>query len=187
MYCIYRVCFVALASSTVVIGAFVTTATAPQRQDYPGQVLEARTNRPLAVSVKAWPSVPKTADEGGCPTFGSAPLDSTDSNGKDGQYTLRIDPRNSLYNTTYCANGYYPQRNKDLSSADPKVMPVPVEMAPRKPNNQLDSEYVRMKTVSALNSLAYLRSINPEQFDNLVRDIPRANGLAAVVRDWDKD
>jgi hypothetical protein len=171
---------------TLTFGPSVQTTRAPQAQVYPGQVVEIESNRPLLVAVKAWPGSQQTGDEGGCPLFGAIPFDSTNSNSNDGRFQLRIDPKNATYTTTYCASGYFPRWDRDNRTIDAEVHPKPVELYPKSPGNQLNNNVVRKKTVSALNSLAYLRSVNKAQFDQIISDIPNARPLSTILEGWSK-
>jgi hypothetical protein len=184
--CCFRYMAVTFALTiALTLGPSVQTTSAPQAQTYPGQVVEIESNRPLLVAVKAWPESKQTSTEGGCPLFGTVPFDSTNSNSNDGRFQLRIDPKYATYTTTYCASGYFPRWDRDNRTIDPEVLPKPVELYP-KSQSTLNDNLVRKKTVSALNSLAYLRSVNKAQFDQIIGDIPNAGPLSTVLEQWSK-
>jgi hypothetical protein len=139
----------------------------------------------LAVAVKAWPESRETSREGDCPLFGDRPLDSIQSNGRDGRFQLKVDAKkNPTYTITYCAANYYPRADRDLPSRSRDVIPNPVRMHPLTQGRKLDEDVVTRETLSALNNLAYLRSINPDQFDTIVRTLGRTEGLPAVIREF---
>lgn len=185
MDCIYLVRHVSIAI-TLTLSSFPPIVSAPQFQSLPGRVVEWPTNRPLGVMVKAWSESSQSAQEGDCPLFGKFPLDSTQSKSTDGTFQLKVDPKNRTYTVTYCAYGYYPRADRDLPSETPYVVPRPVKMHPLTPGKRLDANFIKAETVSALNTLAYLRSINSDQFDKVVNELPRTERLAAAVSEWGK-
>ncbi len=184
MDCRYRFLHSSLAIVLVVSGC-AAIASAPQSQPHPGRVVEYGPNgRPLSVMIKAWPESTQTGQEGKCPLYGKSPLDSTQSSSSDGSFTLKVDPMVNTYTVTYCASGYYPRADKDLRASTLYVTPRPVRMYPSNTEAGLDADLIRTETISALNNLAYLRSIDSKKFDNAIKDLPRSEKLAAAVMEW---
>jgi hypothetical protein len=186
MDCIYRFRNTALAIFFILVVFGRIAPSSPQAQSRSGKVVDHPTSYPIAVMVKAWPDSVKTGDEGGCPVFGKIVLYSTQSNGNDGVFTLSVDPSVSTYTVTYCANGYYPRADKALSAKNLTIIPTPVRMYPQNTANQVDPDVVRNEAVAAFNTLAYLRSINSDQFDRVLKELPGGEKFSAAINDWTK-
>jgi hypothetical protein len=149
----------------------------------------------MKVAVKAWPESREAVRVGGCPQYGSASLDSTESSPRDGTFRVKIDPeRNSTFTITYCADDYYPRVDTGIRSRSEQVIPDPVRIRRKKTdkiNNQIEDQrekaLVEREIISALNDLAYLQDIDPERFNKVVEQlglIGRDDGLLAVLKAW---
>jgi hypothetical protein len=164
--------YCSLALVMALLGGTIV-ASAQQALRHPGRVVEMGTNRPLSVGVKAWPQSTQTGTDGDCPRFGQSALDSTVSNEADGRFQLRVDRNKTTYTTTYCAAGYYPRADRDIPNRDDgsPVVPDPVGVYSRTTDPVLYARLVRIKTIGLMNDLAYLRSLNPEEFNTVLRNL----------------
>lgn len=151
-------------------------AFAQQVKSHPGVVVELGTRRPLAVDIKAWPETQQSGKQGDCPLFGRAPLDATRSF-TSGEFQLGIDNKHPTYTVTYCAEGYYPRADRDLRNELDRspVIPRPVELHRRGASSGLYADAVSYKTLALLNDLAYLNSINPSQFLEVVQLVSKGS------------
>lgn len=153
---------------------------------HPGRALDMKTSKPVKVSVKAWPKSEQTGEDGNCVMYGDAPLDATFSNAKGGQFTLKINSAKPTYTVVYCENEYHTRVDRDIpnSSDGTPVMPTPARLWPVAASTSASTEFndaVVRRAVIALNELAYLQSINKEQFDSAI-----ANYAEIVGKDSDR-
>lgn len=173
-----RVFLITLAQITALIG-LAQCGPAPalaQTFKHPGAVVEMADRRPIAVEVKAWPESKETGKQGDCPLFGSAPLDAKTSNEADGKFVLGVDKTKPTYTTTYCASEFFPRADRDHSNRrdGAPVMPTPVELVARGSGGGAAYEQlVRSRTVALLNDLAYLKGINPSEFDKVLTNFSK--------------
>lgn len=137
---------------------------------HPGRVLDSLTDNPVSASVKAWPMSEQTGEDGDCVLYGDAPLDSRTSDGGSGEFELAIESAQRTYTVAYCASGYHTRVDRDLPNAasGTPVLPTPARLWPVAAPTSGSTEYadeVLRRAVIALNELAYLRSLNADQFD----------------------
>lgn len=135
---------------------------------HPGQALDKFNRDPVVGSVTAWPRFVRTGDDGGCATYGDVPLD-TQFSDASGRFAVSIDAAQRTYTITYCANGYYQRTDRAIANAPngAAVLPTPAALWPvavQTSGSEAFDTAVRDQAVLALNELAYLRSLNPEQF-----------------------
>ena len=144
------------------------------------------TSNPIGASVKAWPKSERTGTDGECALYGDAPLDSKLSDGGSGGFELAIEPAQRTYTVTYCASGYHTRIDRDLpnNTNGTPVLPTPARLWPVEAPTAGSTEFaeaVRNRAVIALNELAYLRSLNADQFDTTMVEYQN------VLSDIDKD
>lgn len=154
--------------------------------EHNGQVIEWRSSltepeRGAVMDIKVWPeSSPNKDDNNECKAYGRVSLDATKSD-KSGKFVFQVESKYRTYTVTYCGNGYYARADTNLPNNNKYLTLKPVEVVRRgeKPEAQpRDYEiFVRRTTLSALNDLAYLRSIRPEVFDQII------TSLASEARD----
>lgn len=152
---------------------------------HPGRVLDILTDDPVSASVKAWPRSEQTGTDGDCVMYGDAPLDSKLSDGSSGGFELTIESAQRTYTVAYCASGYHTRVDRDLpnSTNGTPVSPTPARLWPVAEPTSGSTEYadeVIRRAVIALNELAYLRSLNDNQFQSTM------SGYIALVAETDK-
>jgi len=138
---------------------------------HPGRVVDMKTGKPLSVDVKAWPESKKTGDEGGCPLYGTSPLDSTTSDiGNNGKFDLKIDASNPTYTTTYCAADVFPRADRDIRNEKDgsPVVPIPVNVLKRETDMATYASIVKFKIIGILSDLSYLERSNPKMYKQAI-------------------
>ena len=137
-------------------------------------MLERASGNPIVASVKAWPNSEPTGSDGDCGLYGVKPLASAVSDA-GGTFELQIDADQKTYTVVYCANGYTTYVGRDLPNlgdGEP-TMPIPVflRLKASQQTGAADFEGDVVRTaLSALNELAYLRSIDSERYDSAISD-----------------
>lgn len=178
--------FIAAMGAAVFLIADASGQQSGAPYSHPGRVLDITTEDPVSASIKAWPRSEQTGSDGDCVMYGDAPLDSQLSDSASGSFELAIEPAQRTYTVAYCASGYHTRVDRDLPNATDgaPVMPTPARLWPVATPTSGSTEYaneVIRRAVIALNELAYLRSLNSEQFQITMSD------YIAVVAETDKE
>jgi hypothetical protein len=200
----YRICItVALAALgfavTTLWSAFGQAPTSSNTSyEHPGRAVDIISYAPVNASVKAWPQSLRTGTAGDCPLYGNTPLDATITHG--GDFALVIPTSNHTYTVTYCASGYQPRADRDLPNRGNRSFIVPMTAGLYPLNNQNNdalADAIERQAVGAVNNLAYLRSVNADQFNTvmnrLAEDIAADSqshaaairALSSLVAEWD--
>jgi hypothetical protein len=136
---------------------------------HPGEVTDRASGAPLWATVIAWPAGTRTAPDGHCETADAPPLAATETDPASGTFSVAIPEEQRLYAVVACANGYFPARQLFLPNDTDgfPVLPKPIGLWPvdvSAATAQYRTEVIAAATTAA-NELAYLRSVDPEQFD----------------------
>ena len=145
------------------------------RLRHPGQTMDRYSGGPVAAIVKAWDGSEQNGAEGDCPKYGSTPLDATGTTESDPTFALGIPQASRTFTVVYCANNYVPRVDIDLRNRlkDVPVVPTPARLWPTNHDASETGEFdddVANNAIFALNELAYLRKVNPERFDAVIKE-----------------
>jgi hypothetical protein len=191
MHCTRGRLVAGLAVAVAAAGGAAPPAEAQARR-HPGRVVEMdKPFQGVAAGVKAWPDSKQTSEDGGCPVYGSSPLDARQSDAKAGDFALAIDPKVPTYTITYCAPGYFPRADRDVANTGDgtPIVPRPVELLPRADKEpRILEQAMRAKLAGLLADLAYLQRIDPGAFERVAFGMAgelqaTAPQKAAVVRE----
>lgn len=177
---------------TIAVTGLTAPPSAAQARRHPGRVVEMdKPHQGLVAGVKAWPESKQTSEDGGCPVYGTSPLDARQSDAKAGDFALTIDRKVPTYTVTYCAPGYFPRADRDLANTGDgtPIVPRPVELLPRASKEpRILEQTIRTKLAGLLADLAYLQRIDPGAFERVTFGMAgelqsTAPRKAAVVRE----
>jgi hypothetical protein len=186
----HRAPYLFAATALILFGTvYSSLAQTASDVNHPGRVVDFSNNHNISVTIKAWTNSKPTGKEGKCSIFGDPPIDSKTSDGTSGKFSLAIPKTKKTYTVTYCSSQYFPRYDRDLPNEPDGVaiMPMPVRLWPTaaEKKSPLFASAVRRRAIIALNDLAYLRSLDPEQFklviSNLASQIASASNSRAKV------
>jgi hypothetical protein len=148
---------------------------------HPGRVVEFESQKPLSVSVKAWPNSKESGKDGNCPLYGESPFDSAISS-PDGSFGLTINRDKGTYTTVYCHSAYIPRVDRDIPNGNKDgepIIPLPTFLYPVDEKSAgidpaaLD-DVVKRRIIGALNDLAYIRKVRPDRFERAIAELAGA-------------
>ena len=191
-----------LYSFAVISITFLMTSLSydQEKKEHTGKVVDMATGNPESVDVKAWPDSHPSNDGGGCPHYGSSPLYSTISDGKTGDFRIKIDTSNLTYTMTYCSSDFAPRIDTDQLNNENGtfVLPVPVGMIRRGADSAIFESIVKSKTYTFFSDLAYLYRYDPQMYDAAMSKIASelkevspnraelVKSLKMMIGAWDK-
>jgi hypothetical protein len=140
---------------------------------HPGRVLDRFAKDPVVASVTAWANSERTDKDGSCDQFGEAPIDAKTSASKDGRFKLGIQSSYPTFTVVYCASGYHSRTDRFQSNTTngTSLDPLPAELWPVQTQEAMYSNEVRRTAIVALNELAYLRSVNSDEFETVMGEL----------------
>lgn len=184
--------------ASVMTVCFASTVSA--QNVHPGNVVDRASNTGIDAEVSAWsPASGLVTEATPCPILEGDLVDSTVSTQSDGKFELMIPSDQPLYSVVYCRNDYQPAIMKHLRNgpSGTPTSPRPMRLQPASSNTAaVDTTDL---AVSALNQLAYVRSVNPEGFEATMKAyaglIAETDGTASeallglvdIVANWASD
>jgi hypothetical protein len=144
-----------------------------------GQVVDGRSGAPLQAEVSAWAQAIETnPGRTPCPMFGEKPLQSVTSS-KDGTFKLSIPHSEPNFTDTYCVSDFVPRVDTKLENTAQalRIRPQPIGLYKR----GFRGEDYQAAVVGNLNDLAYLKKVNPEEFQRVLDVIVKQSPMNKLL------